>query len=51
MIALERESWLFCGSVRGDRAAVIPSLIGAAKLNGIDPQGWLANMPASTVPA
>jgi hypothetical protein len=38
-IALGRKSWLFCGSDRaGERAAVIYSLIGTAKLNGVDPQ-------------
>jgi transposase len=40
-LALGRKSWLFCGSDRaGERAAVIYSLIGTAKLNGIDPQAW-----------
>ena len=43
-IALGRKSWLFCGSDRaGQRAAVIYSLIGTAKLNGVDPQAWLAD--------
>jgi transposase len=46
-IALGRKSWLFCGSDRGgDRAAVMYSLIGTAKLNGIDPQAWLADVLA-----
>ena len=45
--ALGRKSWLFCGSDRaGERAAVIYSLIGTAKLNAADPQAWLANMLA-----
>ena len=44
-IALGRKSWLFCGSDRGGaRAAVIYSLIGTAKLNGVDPQAWLADV-------
>jgi transposase len=46
-IALGRKSWLFCGSDRGgERAAVIYSLIGTAKLNGVDPQAWLADVLA-----
>ena len=41
-IALGRKNWLFSGSERaGKRAAVIQSLIGTAKLNGIDPLAWL----------
>jgi transposase len=43
-VALGRKSWLFCGSDRGgERAAVMYSLIGTAKLNGVDPQAWLAD--------
>jgi transposase len=46
-LALGRKSWLFCGSDRGgDRAAVMYSLIGTAKLNSVDPQAWLANVLA-----
>lgn len=46
-IALGRKAWLFAGSDRGaERAAVIYSLIGAAKLNDIDPQAWLADVLA-----
>ena len=46
-IALGRKSWLFCGSDRGgERAVVIYSLIGTAKLNGVDPQAWLADVLA-----
>lgn len=42
--ALERTSWLFAGSERGaDRAAVMATLIMAARLNEIDPQAWLAD--------
>lgn len=38
-VALGRKSWLFVGSERGgQRAAFMYSLIGSAKLNGIDPQ-------------
>ena len=43
-IALGRKSWLFAGSDRdGQRAAVMYSLIVSAKMNGIDPQAWLAH--------
>jgi len=46
-IALGRKCWLFCGSDRGgERAAVMYSLIGTAKLNGVDPQAWLADVLA-----
>ncbi len=46
-VALGRKSWLFAGSERGgQRAAVMYSLIGSAKLNGIDPQAWLADVIA-----
>jgi transposase len=44
-VALGRKSWLFCGSDRGgERAAVMYTLIGTAKLNDIDPQAWLADV-------
>ena len=46
-VALGRKSWLFCGSDRGgQRAAVMYTLIGTAKLNDVDPQAWLANVLA-----
>ncbi|MFJ5486629.1 IS66 family transposase [Hansschlegelia beijingensis] len=46
-LALGRKARLFAGSDRGaDRAAVIYSLIGTAKLNDIDPQAWLADVLA-----
>tara|TARA_R110000737_G_scaffold16902_2_gene34257 strand:- start:5113 stop:6075 length:963 start_codon:yes stop_codon:yes gene_type:complete len=46
-VALGRKSWLFAGSERGgQRVAAIYSLIGTAKLNGIDPQAWLADVIA-----
>jgi len=46
-IALGRKSWLFAGSDRGgERAAVLYSLIVTAKMNGIDPQAWLADVLA-----
>ena len=44
-IALGRKSWLFCGSDRGgERAAAMYGLIVTAKMNGIDPQAWLADV-------
>src|SRR6202163_4348794 len=44
-IALGRKSWLFCGSDRGgQRAAAMYSLIVSAKMNGVDPQVWLADV-------
>jgi len=46
-IALGRKSWLFCGSDRGGRrAAAMYSLIVTAKMNGVDPQAWLADILA-----
>jgi transposase len=44
-VALARKSWLFAGSDRGgERAAAVYTLIASAKLNGIDPQAWLADV-------
>ena len=41
-IALGKKNWLFAGSERaGKRAAAIQSLLGTAKLNGIEPYAWL----------
>jgi transposase len=41
-IALGKKNWLFAGSERaGIRAAAIQTLLGTAKLNGIDPAAWL----------
>ncbi len=41
-IALGRKNWLFTGSEQaGKRAAAIQSLLGTAKLNGLDPAAWL----------
>ena len=46
-IALGRKSWLFAGSDRGgERAATIYTLIATAKLNGVDPHAWLADVLA-----
>jgi transposase len=41
-VALGRKNYLFCGSDSGgERAAAMYSLIGTAKLNGLDPQAYL----------
>ena len=41
-IAIGRRNYLFAGSDNGgERAAAIYSLIGTAKLNGVDPAAWL----------
>lgn len=41
-VALGRKNWLHCGSdTGGDRAAAMYSLIGSAKMNGIDPFVYL----------
>ncbi len=41
-IALGKKNWLFAGSERaGRRAAAIQSLLATAKLNGLEPMGWL----------
>jgi transposase len=46
-IALGQKSWLFCGSDRGgERAAAMYGLIVTAKMNGVDPQAWLADVLA-----
>ena len=37
-----RKNYLFAGAeVGGERAAAIYSLVGTAKLNGLDPEGYL----------
>ena len=44
-VALGRKNYLFAGSdTGGERAAGIYSLIGTAKLNGIDPEFYLRNV-------
>ena len=58
-IAVGRKNWTLAGSDEGGRrAAAIYTLIQTAKLNGIDPQAWLADVlarlpdhPASKVAA
>jgi transposase len=44
-IAVGRHNWTFAGSDEGGhRAAAIYTLVETAKLNGIDPRAWLADM-------
>lgn len=46
-VALGRKNYLFAGSdTGGDRAAAIYTLIGTAKLNGVDPEGYLREVLA-----
>ena len=46
-IAVGRHNWTFAGSDEGARrAAVVYTLIETAKLNGIDPRAWLADVLA-----
>jgi transposase len=46
-LALGRRAWLFAGSERGaERAAIMYTLIGTAKLCDVDPQAWLADVLA-----
>jgi len=41
-IAIGKKNWLFAGSERaGKRAAAIQTLLGTAKLNGLDTHAWL----------
>jgi len=44
-VALGRKNWLFAGSDDGgERAAAIYSLLGTAKLNELDPEGYLRHV-------
>jgi transposase len=46
-VALGRRNYLFAGADSGgERAAAIYSLIGTAKLNGVDPEAWLRRVLA-----
>ena len=46
-VALGRKNYLFAGSdAGGERAAAIYSLIGSAKLNGLDPEAYLRELLA-----
>ena len=40
-----RKNWLFAGSdAGGERAAAIYTLLGTAKLNGLDPEAYLRDV-------
>jgi transposase len=44
-VALGRKNYLFAGSdVGGEHAAAIYTLIGTAKLNGLEPQAYLTDV-------
>ena len=46
-IAVGRRNWTFAGSdAGGERAAAVYSLVETAKLNGLDPEAWLADVIA-----
>lgn len=46
-VALSRKNWLFAGSkASGDRAAAVYSVIETAKLNGLEPQAYIADVIA-----
>ncbi len=46
-ICVGRKNWLFAGAdCGGERAAAMYSLIETAKLNGVNPQAWLADVLA-----
>ena len=46
-MVMGRHNWTFAGSDRGgQRAVAIYTLIQTAKLNGIDPRAWLADVLA-----
>ena len=43
-VALGRKNYMFVGSEAGGHAAAVAyTLIETAKLNGVDPHGWLAD--------
>jgi transposase len=45
VVSLGRKNYLFCGSdAGGERAAAIYSLLGSAKLNGLDPEIYLQHV-------
>ena len=44
-VAVGRKNWLFAGSDSGgEHAAVLYSLIGTCRLNGIDPEAYLRHI-------
>ena len=46
-VAIGRSNWTFAGSdAGGHRAAAVYTLVETCKLNGVDPQAWLAHVLA-----
>ena len=46
-VAVGRRNWTFAGSNKGGRrAAAVYTLIATAKLSGVDPRAWLADVLA-----
>ncbi|KKF34735.1 transposase [Erwinia tracheiphila] len=44
-VAVGRKNWMFFGSARGgERGAMLYSLLGTCKLNGVDPEAWLRHV-------
>jgi hypothetical protein len=49
--ALGRKNWLFAGSLEsGQQAAIVISLIQSARLNGLDPYAYLADVLLRRLP-
>jgi transposase len=49
-VALGRKNHLFCGSDGGgESAASIYTLLGTARLNGVDPERWLREVLSVTI--
>ncbi|MNK26504.1 Transposase IS66 family protein [compost metagenome] len=47
-VAIGRRNYLFAGADSGgERAAAVYSLIGTAKLGGVDPEAWLRHVLAN----
>lgn len=45
VVALGRKNYLFCGSdTGGERAAAVYSLVGTAKLSGLNPEAYLRDI-------
>ena len=45
LVAVTRKNFLFLGSeAGGERAAILYTVLETAKLNGLDPEAWLADV-------
>ncbi|MGK0747372.1 transposase domain-containing protein, partial [Yokenella regensburgei] len=45
VMVMGRNTWLFAGSLQaGHRAAAVMSLLETARLNGVEPYGWLKSL-------